>query len=165
MLLHSHSKHDLNIRSAFLHMLADGASSVGVIGAGLVIWFTGWKQADPLAAAIISVIILGWCVSLLRSSCRILLEAAPAHVDLEEVRAAMKGVSGVAEVHDLHVWTITSRMYALTAHVRLTEDLAVSRAGEIGHRLRRILDERWEIDHSTLQFEAGQEQGQHDPKC
>jgi cobalt-zinc-cadmium efflux system protein len=157
MLLHSHSKHDLNMRGAFLHMLADGASSVGVIGAGLVVWFTGWKQADPLAAAIISVIILGWCVSLLRSSCQILLESAPAHVDLEEVRAAMKGVSGVADVHDLHVWTITSRMYALTAHVRLTEDLAVSRAEEIGRHLQRILDEHWEIDHTTLQFEAGQE--------
>ena len=155
-LLHRHSKHDLNIRSAFLHMLADGVSSIGVLIAGAIVYFTRWPQADPLIAAGISVIILVWCVSLVRDSARILLESVPKHMKLEEIRAAMKTVDGVLEVHDLHVWTITSRMYALTAHVRLREDLAVSRAEEIGRSLQKLLDERWEINHVTLQFEVAQ---------
>jgi cobalt-zinc-cadmium efflux system protein len=154
LLLHHPSKHDLNVRGAFLHMLADSASSVGVILAAGAVHFLGWTQADPFIAMAISVLILGWCVSLLRSSCRILLESAPTHLSLEEVRAAMRGVEGVLEVHDLHVWTITSRMYALTAHVRLREDLPVSESEKIGGRLQRLLDERWEINHATIQFEV-----------
>jgi cobalt-zinc-cadmium efflux system protein len=153
-LLHHHSKHDLNIRGAFVHMLADCVSSLGVVAAGAVIWFTGWMRADPLIAAGISLLILTWCFSLVRDSSRILLESVPRHMKLEEICSAMKTVDGVLEVHDLHVWTITSRMYALTAHVRLREDLAVSQAEEIGCRLQKLLDERWEINHATLQFEV-----------
>jgi cobalt-zinc-cadmium efflux system protein len=157
-LLHAHSKHDLNIRGAFLHMLADGASSVGVLAAGVAVLLWGWKAADPLAAALISLLILGWCVSLVRSAAGVLLEAVPSHMRLEEIRSAMEAVPGVAGIHDLHVWTITSRMYALTAHVRLAEDLPVSRAEELGCRLKRLLDERWEINHATLQYEALKEE-------
>ena len=153
-LLHHHSKHDLNIRGAFLHMIADGLSSVGVLAAGGIVYFTGWMKADPLIAAGISLLILGWCFTLIRDSGRILLESVPKHMKLEEIEAAMKTVDGVLEVHDLHVWTITSRMYALTAHVRLREDLAVSQTEEICARLKKLLDERWEINHATLQFEV-----------
>jgi len=154
MLLHRHSKHDLNIRGAFLHLLADSLSSIGVLGAGALVYFTKWTQADPLIAAAISVLILIWCLTLVRDSGRILLESVPRHMKLEEIEAAMKTVDGVLEVHDLHVWTITSRMYALTAHVRLREDLAVSATEDIGRRLQTLLDERWEINHATLQFEV-----------
>jgi cobalt-zinc-cadmium efflux system protein len=153
-LLHRHSKHDLNIRGAFVHMLADCVSSLGVVAAGAVIWFTGWTRADSLIAGGISLLILSWCFSLVRDSSRILLESAPKHMKLDEICAAMKTVEGVLEVHDLHVWTITSRMYALTAHVRLREDLAVSQAEAIGCSLQKLLDERWEINHATLQFEV-----------
>ncbi len=153
-LLHAHSHHDLNLRGAFLHMMADAATSVGVLLAAGAAWAFGWSWADPLIGAAIGVVVLVWCVGLIRSSCAVLLEAAPGHVDLEQIRAAMKGVDGVLEVHDLHVWTITSRMYALTAHVRLREDLPVSRAEEVGCALRAVLDERWEINHATLQFEV-----------
>ena len=90
----------------------------------------------------------------MRDSGRILLESVPKHMKLEEIEAGMKKVDGVLEVHDLHVWTITSRMYALTAHVRLREDVPVSRSEEIGRTLERVLDERWEINHVTLQFEV-----------
>jgi len=154
LLLHRHSKHDLNVRGAFLHMLADSASSVGVLLAAAAVSVFGWTHADPMIAALISVLILAWCLSLLRSSCRILLESVPKHMNLEEIRAAMKGFDGVLEVHDLHVWTITSRMYALTAHVRLKEDVAVSQTEELGQRLQRLLDERYEINHATFQFEV-----------
>lgn len=153
-LLHRHSKHDLNIRGAFLHMLADTVSSVGVVGAAVLVWATGWTRADPLIAGAISLLILGWCWSLIRDSGRILLESAPAHLKLGDVEASMKAVDGVLEVHDLHVWTITSRMHALTAHVRLREDLPVSQAEQIGRRLEKMLDDRWEINHATLQFEV-----------
>jgi cobalt-zinc-cadmium efflux system protein len=154
MLLHRHSKHDLNIRGAFLHMLADCLSSVGVLLAGGIVFFTGWTRADPLIAAGISVLVLVWCLALVRDSGRILLESVPHHVKLGDIEAAMKEIEGVLEVHDLHVWTITSRMYALTAHVRLREDLAVSATEDIGKKLQRMLDERWEINHVTLQFEV-----------
>ncbi len=156
-ILHRHSKHDVNMRGAFIHMLADSFSSVGVLAAGAVITFTGWKQADPFIAAVISVLILGWCVSLLRSSAQILLESVPAHLDIGEIRAAMAGVEGVGDVHDLHVWTITCSMYALTAHVRLREDARVSESEEVGRRLRSLLDERFDINHATLQFETCEE--------
>lgn len=160
-LLHRHSKHDLNIRGAFVHMLADSASSVGVLGAGALIAFTGWTKADPLIAGAISLLILGWCFTLVRDAGRILLESVPRHMKLEDIAAAMKSVEGVVEVHDLHVWTITSRMYAMTAHVRLREDLPVSQTEEISRALCRLLDERWEINHATLQFEVGEGEALH----
>jgi cobalt-zinc-cadmium efflux system protein len=156
LLLHRHSKHDLNIRGAFLHLLADCLSSVGVLGAGAIIFFTKWNRADPLIAAAISVLVLVWCLSLVRDSGGILLESVPRHMKLPDIEAAMKAIEGVLEVHDLHVWTITSRMYALTAHVRLREDLAVSATEDIGKKLQTLLDERWEINHVTLQFEVAQ---------
>lgn len=153
-LLHRHSHHDLNMRGAFLHMMADTASSIGVLLAAGAAWAFGWTWADPAIAAMIAVLILVWCVSLVRASAGVLLEAAPRHVDLEQIRSGMKEVEGVLEVHDLHVWTITSRMYALTAHVRLRDDMPVSRAEEVGRAMRAVLDERWEINHATLQFEV-----------
>ncbi|HEY3226773.1 MAG TPA: cation diffusion facilitator family transporter [Planctomycetota bacterium] len=154
--LHHHSKHDLNIRGAFLHMLADSLSSVGVIAAGVLIAVLGDRVlwADPAAAVLISVMILAWSLGLVRQSVRILLEAVPAHVDLEKVRAALREDEEVADIHDLHIWTITSRMYALTAHVCLKRDLEVSKTEELCHRLQHLLDDRFEINHATLQFEV-----------
>ncbi len=154
-LLHAHSKHDHNIRGAFLHLVADSVSSLGVLAAGALIAWKGWKQADPIIAGGISLLILGWCYTLVRDSGRILLESAPRHMKLGEIESAMKGMEGVLEVHDLHVWTITSRMYALTAHVRLRENLPISQTEEIARRLQALLDERWEINHATFQFEVG----------
>lgn len=153
-LLHEHAKHDLNLKGAFLHMLADGASSVGVLLAAGAAWGFGWTWADPAVAALIGLLILGWCLSLVRESGRILLEAAPPDVKLDEVEAAMKGVDGVLEVHDLHVWTITSKMLALTAHVRLREDVPVSQAEELGRKLQELVDARWHINHAVFQFEV-----------
>jgi len=154
--LHHHSKHDLNIRGAFLHMVADSVSSIGVLAAGALIAIFGDRMlgADPAAAVLISVMILAWSLGLIRQSVRILLEAVPAHLDLEKVREAMRTEEEVADIHDLHIWTITSRMYALTAHVCLKRNLEVSRTEELGHRLQHLLDEKFEINHSTFQFEV-----------
>lgn len=155
-LLHRHAHHDLNVRGAFLHMMADTISSVGVLIAGLLIWIGGerFTWADPAAAALISVMILVWGLGLLRSSLRILLEAAPAHVQIDELAAAMTDLGEVAEVHDVHVWTITSKMHVLTAHVRLARDLPVSETEALGERIRTMLHRRFDINHATLQFET-----------
>jgi cobalt-zinc-cadmium efflux system protein len=156
LFLHSHAKHDLNLRAAFVHVISDSLSSVGVLAAGALIALGGdrFHWADPAAAVAISVMILVWCVSLVRQSVTILLEAVPAHLDLEKVRAALLEAEEVCDIHDLHIWTITSRMHALTAHVHLKRDLPVSASEELGHRLQRLLDERFEINHATLQFEV-----------
>src|SRR5262245_38850519 len=154
--LHGHSKHDLNLRGAFLHVLADTLSSVGVlIAGGLILWRgDALLWADPAAAILISIMILVWSVGLVRQSVRILLEAVPAHLDLEKVRAALLEAEEVCDIHDLHIWTITSRMYALTAHVHLKRDLPVSESEALGHRLQHLLAERVEINHATFQFEV-----------
>ena len=154
--LHQHSKHDLNMRGAFLHVISDSLSSVGVLIAGALIAVSGDRLlwADPAAAILISAMILAWSVSLVRQSVRILLEAVPAHLSLEKVREALRESEDVCDIHDLHIWTITSGMYALTAHVHLKRDLPVSESEELGHRLQRLLTERFEINHATFQFEA-----------
>ena len=156
--LHQHSHDNLNVRGAFLHMLADTLSSVGVIAAGVLIYFTGWKMADPLSAALISVLIFFWSFGLIRESIAILLESAPAHMDLEEIRSSMTEEGEVKEIHDLHVWTITSKMYTLTAHVILSEDLPVSRTEDLSKRLELMLDEKYDINHITLQFETSHQE-------
>ncbi|MBI4565876.1 MAG: cation transporter [Planctomycetes bacterium] len=162
--LHRHSKQDMNIRGAFFHMVADSLSSVGVLAAGLLIWGLGERfiWADPAAAVLISLMILVWSVGLIRDSVRILLEAVPAHVDLEQVHAALRDEADVLDVHDLHIWTITSNMYALTAHVHLKRDLPVSETEGVGRRLRHMLDERFDINHATLQFEIHADES---PRC
>jgi len=153
-MLHRHHEHDLNMRGAFVHMMADAASSIGVLVAGVLVYFFRWSWSDPLIAGLISVLVLVWSVGLIRGSIRILLESVPHHMNLEEVRARIKAETGVAEVHDLHVWTITSGMYALTAHVILSEDLPVSRTEEVSHRIQHALDREFDIQHATLQFET-----------
>lgn len=160
--LHHHSKENLNVRGAFLHMVADSASSVGVLAAGGILlvrpdflWF------DPLAAGLISVLILFWAWGLLRKSCGVLLEAAPAHVDLPRLMADLRKVDGVSDVHDVHVWTITSQMYALTAHVRLDRNVPLSETEEVGHRIQHLLDETYHINHATLQFEYSPQGSPH----
>lgn len=159
--LHHHSKQDLNLRGAFLHMVADSVSSVGVIAAGLVVLLTGWTLADPLTAALISVMIVVWSFGLIRDACRILLEWTPSHLELATILSALKEEPEVTDVHDLHVWTITSKMHALTAHVVLREDVPVSKTEQIGYRLQHILDSRFDINHATLQFETSNGAGLH----
>ena len=156
--LHHHSEHNINVRAAFMHMLADTLSSVGVIAAGVLILLTGWKMADPLSAALISILIFFWSFGLIRESVAILLESAPAHMDLEEIRASMVNERGVKAIHDLHVWTITSKMYTLTAHVILSEDLPVSATEDLAKRLETLLDGEYDINHVTLQFETSHEE-------
>ena len=141
----------LNLKSAYLHVLADAIGSVGVIGAALIIWTTGWHVADPIASLLVCVIILWGSWNLIRQSVNILLEGTPAHINVGEVMQAMQAVPGVKRVHDVHIWTITSGMEAMSGHV-VIQDLSRSRT--ILADLNRRLCERFGIHHATLQLET-----------
>jgi cobalt-zinc-cadmium efflux system protein len=140
----------LNVRAAMLHVLADLASSAGVVVAGLVVLATGWAYADPIAGIAIGLLVILSTVNVLRETVGVLLEGAPAGMDAREVGAAIASTDGVVGVHDLHLWTITSGFPALSAHVLVS-------AGADCHAIRReletLLRERFELEHTTLQVE------------
>jgi cobalt-zinc-cadmium efflux system protein len=149
-LLQSGSQSSLNIRGAYNEVLADAASSVGVIAGAGVITATGWYWVDPLVAVGIALFILPRTYSLLREAVQVLLEGAPGDVDMTALRAAMENVSGVKKVHDLHVWTLTSGVHALSAHAILQEGA--------GHEavlttLRHRVTHAFPISHVTVQLE------------
>ncbi len=148
-----HSTHSMNVRGAFLHVLGDALSSVGVLlGAGLMA-LTGWFIVDPLISLLISVVIVYGAVKLVRDAVDVLLEAVPAHVDMPAVRELLLKVQGVREVHDLHVWTISSGMYALSAHL-VVEDPMVCNNDTILSAVKHELNDRFGIDHTTIQIES-----------
>jgi cobalt-zinc-cadmium efflux system protein len=140
----------LNVRAAMLHVLADLASSAGVVVAGLVVLATGWAYADPGAAILIGLLVVASTAGVLRETVGVLLEGAPAGMDAREVGAAIASLDGVVGVHDLHLWTITSGFPALSAHVLVA-------AGADCHAIRRelevVLRDRFELTHTTLQVE------------
>lgn len=148
--LHRGGSGSLNVRGALLHVLADLLGSVGVIVAGLVVLTTGWEPADPLVAMLIAALIVVSAWRLLSESVAILLEATPAGMSAEEVGRAILDVPLVVQVHDLHVWTITSGFPALSAHV-LVEPGADCHA--IRRRIEVVLTERFELGHTTLQVD------------
>jgi cobalt-zinc-cadmium efflux system protein len=140
----------LNISAAMRHVLADALGSAGVMVAALVILITGWQAADPVASLAIAALVLLGAGGILRDAGRVLLEAAPSDVDVEAVGRAMAAAPGVIEIHDLHVWTITSGFPALAAHVigGADEDCHGRRA-----ELERLLHDEFAIEHTTLQVE------------
>ena len=144
----------MNVRAAFLHVAGDALSSVGVIAAGAVAWLTGWTLLDPIISVAIAVIIAIGAVGLVRQAVHVLLEAVPEHIDIVEVFGAMKTIAGVREIHDLHVWTISHSLHALSAHLVIRPD-----GGPVDHdavlaSARGILREKFGIDHATLQLES-----------
>jgi cobalt-zinc-cadmium efflux system protein len=150
LLLHSGSQSSLNVRGAYNEVLADAASSVGVIVGAVVITATGWYWVDPLVAVGIALFILPRTYSLLREAVQILLEGTPADVDVAALRTAMEGEDGVKKVHDLHVWTLTSGVHALSAHAILEEGAA---HGEVLAALRERVTHDFPISHVTVQIE------------
>lgn len=141
---------NLNLRSAWLHVMGDLLGSVGAVVAGLVVWLTGWTLADPLVSLLITALILLSAGRLLRETVNVLLEGTPQHIDVSEVERAMRAVPGVQAVHDLHVWTVTSGFVALSGHALIApsaDSQAVLRA------LQRMLHDRFAIEHTTVQVE------------
>jgi cobalt-zinc-cadmium efflux system protein len=153
LVLQRSSKGSLNVRAAFWHVIGDTMSSVGVVAAGIIIMFTGRTIVDPILACVIGVIILWGAFRIVREASDILLEAVPAGIRLGEVEDAVKEIDGVVDMHDVHIWTITSGIYALSAHVKV-DDLMVSASNEIVVRVNGLLERRFNITHATLQLEC-----------
>jgi len=153
LLLRKGSRRSLNIKAAFWHIVGDTVSSVGVIVGGIIISITGWGIVDPLIAVLIGGIILWGAVRIVRESVDILLEAVPRHIQLDKVIETIKKAPGVESVHDIHIWTITSGVHALSAHL-VIEDQAVSRSAEIVDRVNQDLARYFDVGHSTLQLEC-----------
>jgi cobalt-zinc-cadmium efflux system protein len=139
---------NLNLEGVLRHSAADALGSLGVIVAGLVVVTTGWDQADPLVSMAIGVLILLGSWRLLREPVNVLMESAPEGIDVQELGRAMCAVPGVREVHDLHVWTVTSGFPALAAHIRSDPS---ELPDEVRERLEAVLHERFGLDHTTLQ--------------
>jgi cobalt-zinc-cadmium efflux system protein len=151
--LREHDHHDLNVRSAFLHVLGDALSSVGVIVAGVVILATGWTLVDPLVSVLIGLVILVGSGRVLRESVHILVEGSPEGLTATGVAEVMRRVPGVSEVHDLHVWTVSPGYVALSAHVVLA-DQALSQSQRVMDGLKQGLADKFGIEHTTIQFEC-----------
>ena len=145
---------DLNTKSAFLHMLGDTLSSVAIVVGGLVLWGTGWMWIDPALSLLVTVVVLIWGFGLLRESTSILLERTPKDLDTDEVRTSiLSSVPEIVDVHDLHIWEITSGYVCLTAHV-VVSDLPVSETHVIHEAAREHLRQSFGVGHVTLQFES-----------
>jgi cobalt-zinc-cadmium efflux system protein len=155
-LLRDGQQHSLNLRGAYLEVLGDLLGSVAVLAAAAVIALTGFQAADPIASALIGVLILPRTWRLLREAVDVLLEAAPKGVDLAEVRQHLIGTPGVTDVHDLHAWTITSGLPVLSVHVVLERG---ADAGKVLDGLGDCLAGHFDIEHSTFQLEQPEHRG------
>ena len=151
LVLYGSHHESLNIRGAFLHIVSDALGSVGAIGAGLIMLWTGWYIADPIISVFIGLLILYSSWSLVKESMDILMQSVPKGIRLEEVQRTIEGVQGVVKVHDLHVWTVTSGIFTLSAH-------AVVENGEKFHQvldgIESTLKSRFNIEHTTIQLET-----------
>jgi cobalt-zinc-cadmium efflux system protein len=150
--LHQSSRKDLNIRSAFLHLVGDALGSVAVLAGAVAIRFTGVQAIDPILSIAIGVLILWSSWDIIKESLNVLLEGLPRNMTLEQVIAALRGVPGVLDVHDLHVWTLGPHMLALSCHIRIA-DIPPSESEQILRSVNQCLCDRFEIRHTTIQFE------------
>lgn len=154
-MLHNAHRGNLNVRGVFLHVLSDALGSVGAIVAGGLILWTGWLWVDPMTSIFIGGLILFSSFGLVRESVDILMQATPRHLDLAQIQHTMESIPGIARVHDLHVWTLTSGLFTLTAHVVVN--------GSSDHHalldaIEQTIQERYGIDHTTLQLEPSDRQ-------
>jgi len=153
--LFKHSHSSLNIRGAYLHILGDALSSVGVVIGGSIIIYSGWYLIDPILSILISLVIIYGSWTLVTESANILLEAVPSHINIQTVAVEMAKIAGVREAYHIHVWTITSGVYAMSAHV-LVDDQMVSGSRNISDEIRDLLSRKFNILHSTIQLECEQ---------
>ena len=151
---------NLNIRGVFLHILGDALGSVGAIVAGVVILWTGWNWVDPLTSVAIGLLVLISSFGVVRESVDILMQATPRHLDVPQLQAAIEAIPGVDRVHDLHVWTLTSGLFTLTAHVVVN---GVTDHHDLLDAIENNLRRRFGIDHTTIQLEPYDRQQNEPP--
>jgi cobalt-zinc-cadmium efflux system protein len=152
-LVHRGSESDLNLRSAFVHLMGDVLSTIGAVVAGVLIFFTGANWLDPLVSVLIGFLILYNAWGILRDAVDILLEAKPRDINSERLVQDLLKVEGVLGVHDLHIWSITQSMRTMSAHI-LTDDLSISDGADIHRRINEVVRRRYNISHATLQLEC-----------
>jgi cobalt-zinc-cadmium efflux system protein len=164
LILWKASRESLNVRSAFVHMIGDTASSIGVVIGAVIIYITGFYIIDPIISILIAAVILVWSITLIRDSVRILMESAPKNIDVNELKENLiKGIAPVKDLHDLHVWEITSGMYCLTAHV-IIDDMSISQTEKVLKNINHFLLDKYNIQHPIIQFESG-EGFKHEEVC
>ncbi len=151
--LHSHGdvEDNINLKSAYLHVLGDALGSVGAIGAGLLMYFFGWYTADPIISVLVALLILRGAWRVIDDAVHILLEGTPPTLDWEQVKAALTNLAGVKEVHDLHIWTITSGRDSLTCHLLVEKDVDTQ---VLLQQAICLLEEQFRIKHATIQIET-----------
>ena len=152
-LLKRGSDRDLNLRSAYVHLMGDVISTVGAVLAGIVILFTGMNWLDPLVSVFIALLILWNAWGILRETVDILLESAPRDIDMSRMVRDLMSVNGVRGVHDLHVWSMTRNLRLLSAHI-VTEDISISGGTEIQREISQLVKDRYGVGHATLQLEC-----------
>jgi cobalt-zinc-cadmium efflux system protein len=153
LLVHRGSEHDLNLRSAFVHLMGDVLSTIGAVIAGVIIYFTNANWLDPFVSVLIGFLILYNAWGILRDAIDILLEATPRDVDVQAMVKDIARVDGVLGVHDIHVWSLTQSLRTMSAHI-LTDDLHISAGANIQHQINDMLNHRYNIAHATLQLEC-----------
>jgi cobalt-zinc-cadmium efflux system protein len=156
LLLKRHAGKSINIQSAFVHVVYDAVSSVAVIITGFIAFATGITIVDPLVAFLIAGLVARSAYSIVRSSTHILLEGAPRELDMQQITSTLKQLDGVVDVHDLHVWTISTGLVALSGHV-VVQDQMLSQSSKLLGNINRVLAERYSITHTTIQMESEQE--------
>lgn len=147
---HSHGRAGMAVRSVFVHVVSDLVGSIGVLIAGALTWFTGWREADPIISIVIGCLIIYGSWELVRDGVDILMESVPSHIDLDELRQDLLAVKGTEEVHDLHVWCLTSRQLALSAHAVVAG--AADQDRVLGD-MAALLEHKFNIRHMTVQLE------------
>ncbi len=150
LLFVSGRKHDLNIKSAFLHMAADAGISFGVVVAGIIIMVTGWLLIDPIISLLVAAVILAGTWSLLRDSMNLAIDSVPEGIDINEIKRYLTGLENVSQIHDLHVWPMSTTEVALSVHLIIVDD---SLNNNFLFELQRQLHDRFSIEHSTIQVE------------
>ena len=153
LILRKSALKNLNVKSAFFHVVGDTISSGGVIVGGLVIIYTGWYMIDSLIGIFIGLLILRGAYGLVRESIDIFLEATPKEIDMDKMVDDLLRIEGVKDIHHLHLWTITSGIYAMSAHV-LIDDLLISKSNRILDEIERLLRDKYSMEHTTIQFES-----------
>jgi len=153
LLVHRGSQNDLNLRSAFVHLMGDVLSTVGAVIAGVIIYFTNANWLDPFVSVLIGFLILYNAWGILKDAIDILLEATPRDVDVQAMVKDIAQVDGVLGIHDIHVWSLTQSLRTMSAHI-LTDDLHISAGAGIQHEINEMLTHRYNIAHATLQLEC-----------
>ncbi|HEY50798.1 MAG TPA: cation transporter [Dehalococcoidia bacterium] len=161
--LRGEQQSNLNVRSAFWHVLGDALASVGVIIGAIIIMLTGWFIVDPIISVLIGFIITFAAWRILKEGFKVLLEAVPHQIDVERMAQDLQKIPGVKGVHDVHVWSISPELHAMSCHV-LVDDMRMSQAQEIREQVETVLRQRFDIEHSALQMEC-QECAENDLFC